>query len=112
MEFGKLVKKIRMEKGITQLELGKMIGLSEGTMSKIENGIRTPDIPLIEKLAPALGVPYSRLFFYENETDLTEEEFLIIKHYRNDPNFKAGIDSLVVAFGLKKDSTDTSSVRA
>lgn len=112
MEFGRLVKKIREERGLTLEQLGKSIGLSKATMSKIENGIRTPDIPLIEKLAPALGVPYSRLFFYENETELTEEESLIIKHYRNDPNFKAGIDSLVVAFGLKKDSTDTSSARA
>lgn len=106
MEFGQIIKRLREEKGITQKELGVMIGLSDATMSKIENGIRTPDIPLIEKLAPALGVPYSRLFFYENEMEMSEEEISIIHHYRTNPSFKAGVDSLVVALNIEKKSED------
>jgi len=53
----------RSKRGISQRELGKMIGLSNGTISKIENGTRTPDLPLVEKIASALGVSLEELLF-------------------------------------------------
>ena len=118
MTFGERLKYIRKTKGLSQEQLALMIGLqTKAAVSKIEKNITDPNQSTICKLAEALGVNPSVFFSdapisFRKSYELEEEEFLIIKHYRNDPNFKAGIDSLVVAFGLKKDSTDTSSVRA
>ena len=118
MTFGERLKYIRKQKGLSQEQLALKIGLqTKAAVSKIEKNITDPNQTTICKLAEALGVS-PRDFFSSSPVslrksyELEDEEFLIIKHYRNDPNFKAGIDSLVVAFGLKKDSTDTSSVRA
>ena len=118
MTFGERLKYIRKQKGLSQEQLALKIGLqTKAAVSKIEKNITDPNQTTICKLAEALGVSPSDFFSsspisLRKSYELEEEEFLIIKHYRNDPNFKAGVDSLVVALGLKKDSTDTSSARA
>lgn len=53
---GKIIKELREKKKITQLELAKMIEVSDKTISKWETGKGLPDISLIEPLSKALGV--------------------------------------------------------
>lgn len=55
------IKKYRIEKGITQEQLGTLVGVSMQAVSKWERG-GTPDIELLPQLADILGVSIDELF--------------------------------------------------
>lgn len=59
--FGKNVKKIRTEKGMSQGDLAKILGVHPTYISGIERGIRNMALKNIEKLAKALGVSIDNL---------------------------------------------------
>jgi len=63
---GKMIKKIREEKHMTQVDLANQLMVSEKTISKWETGRGYPDISLIEPLALALGVSVIELMSGEN----------------------------------------------
>lgn len=58
---GAVIKKLREEKGMTQLQLACEIGVSDKTVSKWETAKGLPDITLIAPLAKALGVSVTEL---------------------------------------------------
>lgn len=47
----KLLKKLREEKGLTQSELGKELGISPSTVGMYEQGRRVPDVPILKKMS-------------------------------------------------------------
>ncbi len=47
---------LRNERGITQEELGRVVGVGKTTISQYENGVRTPDAEMLGKLASYFGV--------------------------------------------------------
>lgn len=53
---GNRIRKIRTEKGITQAELGEMVGLSADRIQKYENGARKPKKDMLKNIATALKV--------------------------------------------------------
>ena len=53
---GELIKKARIEKGYTQVELGDLLGVSNKAVSRWENGDSFPDIGVLENLSEILGV--------------------------------------------------------
>lgn len=53
---GNIIKKLRENKDMTQLELANTLCVSDKTISKWETGRGLPDISLIDGLAKALGV--------------------------------------------------------
>ena len=53
---GAIIKKLREERKMTQLELAEKLCISDKTVSKWETGKGYPDITLIEPLANALGI--------------------------------------------------------
>ncbi len=53
---GNRIRAIRTEKGITQAELGDMVGLSSDRIQKYENGARKPKKDMLNKIATALKV--------------------------------------------------------
>jgi len=59
--FGKNVKKIRTEKGMSQGDLAKILGVHPTYISGIERGVRNMALKNIEKLAKALGVGIDNL---------------------------------------------------
>ena len=59
---GALIKRLREERGLTQLQLGEKVNVSDKTVSKWETGKGYPDISLIEALSSALGVSVIELF--------------------------------------------------
>lgn len=61
MEIGKIIKKFRKEKGLTQKQLGKACGIDEANIRKYENGKQTPRIENLEKIANAMGMSASDL---------------------------------------------------
>lgn len=58
---GAAIKRLREERGMTQNELAKMIGVSGKAVSKWETAKGLPDISLIEPLSIALGVSVAEL---------------------------------------------------
>ncbi len=59
--IGKQIKKYRMEKGITQEQLGQLVGVTTQAVSKWERG-GTPDAELLPVLANVLSVSIDTLF--------------------------------------------------
>lgn len=62
MEIGELIKKARIDKGLTQEELGKLVGVQKSAIAKYENG-RVVNIKrsTLQKLAEALDLRGSDL---------------------------------------------------
>lgn len=60
-KFGAYVRQVRTNKGMTMLEVEVTTGISEGSISKIENGKKNPALTTIVKLAKGLSVPPSEL---------------------------------------------------
>jgi len=56
------LKKVRNEKGLSQLKLALMTGIAPGDISRIENDWLRPYPGWRKRLARALGVPESELF--------------------------------------------------
>ncbi len=61
IKFAKKVKKIRLDKGMSQGDLAKILGLHPTYISGIERGVRNMSLKNIEKLAKALGVSINEL---------------------------------------------------
>lgn len=78
----KELRKLRRARGLTQQELGKLAGVTQHTVSELENGKQEPHPSTIRKLASALGVSTVRLIegpelfsleWAENATDVEFE---------------------------------------
>jgi transcriptional regulator with XRE-family HTH domain len=54
--LGERIKQLRTNKGLTQAELGKSVGLSYAQIGRYENKGMQPSAKVIKKLADALGV--------------------------------------------------------
>ena len=73
--IGKVIRKCRMEKGMTQEVLSGLADLDRTHYSKIERGLRSPTIDTLFKIASALDVPPHQLMIeIENAVDDTEIE--------------------------------------
>ena len=59
------MKNARTEKGISQTELAKMIGVSRQTINMIENGDYNPTVALCLKICKALDKTLNDLFWEE-----------------------------------------------
>ena len=59
--FGKRVKKIRVEKELSQGDLAKIVNVHPTDISGIERGKRNMSLKNIERLAKALGVSIEEL---------------------------------------------------
>ena len=62
IKFGKIIKELRIERGLSQEELGHKAGLHRTYIGMIERGEKNITIENINKLSKALGVPLSSIF--------------------------------------------------
>lgn len=80
------IKELRIEAGITQPELAKLVGVSNGTISFWENGLSTPRFSYIKKLAVSLNTTSDYLLEEEkrdmNQHELTQDEERLLQAYR------------------------------
>lgn len=60
-KIGKFIAVNRKAKGLTQEQLGEMLGVSNKTVSRWENGNYMPDLSLLEPLSSALGITLNEL---------------------------------------------------
>lgn len=56
------VRRYRKERGLSQLELATLLGLTESFVSKLEQGRTAPSFPTIDKLAKIFKINASQLF--------------------------------------------------
>jgi len=67
-DFGSQIKKIRIEKGLTQVYVSRKLGYKSASMlSEIESGKKGLDATKIPLLAKILGVEINQMFFIETE---------------------------------------------
>lgn len=59
--FSENLKRVRTEKGMTQDVLAEKAGTSKQVLSRYENGLRVPQISMVQRLADALGVSLTDL---------------------------------------------------
>ena len=59
--FAERLRRLRVEKGITQQKLAAMMYIDRSTVARWENGLRVPDLVLLPRLAQCLGVDVSSL---------------------------------------------------
>jgi len=74
--LGVKIKEFRTKTGITQEELGQLVGVTTQAVSKWERG-GTPDAELLPRIARALGVSVDALFDMEQDTGSRLEDFII-----------------------------------
>ena len=67
--IGKLISKIRKEKGMTQKDLADKLNVTDRAVSKWERGLCCPDISLLKDLSNILGISISKLICGEELSD-------------------------------------------
>ena len=60
--FAENLRKLRTEKGLSQMQLGKQLYVNHSTIARWENGTRLPDAAMIMRLSECLGVDANMLF--------------------------------------------------
>ena len=61
-QFAETLKKMRNERGLSQIQLGQQMFVSNSTIARWENGSRLPDAAMITRLSQVLNVDVSTLF--------------------------------------------------
>ena len=64
--FGETLRRLRLEKELTQGELGKRLGLSTSAIGMYERGEREPDFEKLERIAGFFGVNINYLLGKES----------------------------------------------
>lgn len=112
MEIGEKIREARLAKGMTQGELGDLIGVQKSAIAKYENG-RVVNIKrsTLKKISDILGLRPAELIFEEEQkkndvlSDIivrmrTDEDFLslVVSMYKLDSEKIAGVKQLLNAF--------------
>ena len=67
--MGQLIRTLRREKGMTQLQLADRLHVTDKTVSKWERGIGCPDVTLLSRLAEELNVQLEALLRGERKVN-------------------------------------------
>lgn len=89
--IGDKIKRLREEKGLSQVDLANLIGESKQTIWKYENGIVTNiPLPKVEAIAKALGCSPEFLTGWVKESDGIEDDDLssYLEELRTRPEMK------------------------
>ena len=89
------IRSLRKKSKLTQKELAVKANISFRTIQTYENGLTTPSIKTIEKIALALGVSVERLiskYVFHNNTTASD----ILDKMTKDIEFKEKIDNLIL----------------
>ena len=79
-ELGKKIKNLRKSKNITLMQLSELSGISQGYLSRIENGKHVPTFSVLLQIARALQIQIGML--YEEKIQLHEHINIIRKNQR------------------------------
>ena len=83
--FGNFISALRERRGLSQYQLGALVGVSDKAVSKWENGVSKPRIGMIRKLSEVLDISVDELLTCEYATfnELRKDLFTIssIEYY-------------------------------
>lgn len=80
---GEKIKRAGLYRGISQKDLGKMLGVSTMSISQWERGVRKPKIDTIAKIAKALNVNMIDLMNGDFTTKHSKNEKMIVSNNEN-----------------------------
>jgi len=91
IKIGKLIKELRKTKGISQMKLAEMVGVSYQQIQKYEKSVSRISVERLKEISKALGVPMN-LFFQPERfgvsephalyKGMTDEEELLLQLFR------------------------------
>ncbi len=76
MSIGENIRKLRLSHGLNQAELGKIAGVSDKAVSTWENGLKTPRMASIQRLAEHFHLTKSEILDDEPRPAPTQEREL------------------------------------
>ncbi len=105
-QIGNFIAQKRKEKNLTQMQLAEILGVSNKTISKWENGNCMPDYSVIKPLCKELGITVSELMDGEEKDNTPENAedmrimFLLRRVYRLEKQNKAIYGFLIIVLGI------------
>ncbi len=87
LNLGSVIKRLRIEQGVTQDALAEYLGISYQAVSKWETGTTLPDITLLPKLAVFFGVGIDELFSVGHEDELERIDAMLQRETMTDRNY-------------------------
>lgn len=97
--FGNFICSLRTEKGLSQSELGKMLGVSNKAVSKWENGRAKPNTRLIPQIAKIFDITVEELFACEH-IEKNDEIERIQKYLSSQKKKFAVLFSITLSFAI------------
>ena len=73
-KIGYFLRKLRNEKGLTQEQFAEIIGVSNRSVSRWENGVNMPDFDLLMQIAEYFDVHIEEILDGERKTPILEKE--------------------------------------
>jgi transcriptional regulator with XRE-family HTH domain len=80
--LGERVRRIRLDRGMTQEEVAERCGLSYKFVGEVERGTANPSLETLDKLATALGVELGHLFGPQLLYTTRASETLVVRDVR------------------------------
>jgi transcriptional regulator with XRE-family HTH domain len=105
LSFGDKLKKIRIERNMSQEELGEFLGTSKQVISRYETNQRVPKITVVEEYAKKLNVPLNYLInnSISNVDDAMQTENSFVSNLGNGMTVGSRIQELRQKLGLTQD---------
>lgn len=95
-EIGSRIKKYREDRGLTQIQLSKLLGISNSRVSNWEQGINRPDADILAEICRVLQVSPSELLGVHLTSDeLNEHERKLIAAYRSKKELQKAVNILL-----------------
>jgi len=88
------IKEIRKRKGITQVQLAQMLGVTQGAVQKLETGENDLTGKMLRKLASVLNVEPWELLPKDMQPNITSEEMEILRAVRKAKEVTAKTDNI------------------
>lgn len=96
MTIGRAIKTVRTKRGIGQQQLAKKAKISQGFLSLLEKGRRTPSLKMTRGLANALGVPTELLLLMGCESKKTK------RYSKQIRRITSWVDSILIKISRSK----------
>ena len=61
--FGKKIRQLRTQRGLSQMQLAERVGMAAAFLSRVEAGEKEPCLGTIQALSEGLKVPLRRIFW-------------------------------------------------
>ena len=87
------IKEIRKEKGITQAQLAKLLGVTQGAIQFWENGEREPTLKTLKDIAKVLNCEAWELLPLDMQPNISQDDWALLRLIRHLAPHKNDSDS-------------------